>query len=338
MSEVSTISQRTIEEIIKAQEASSSSRNVSNDLGKDDFLKLLITQLQNQDPLEPMEDTDFIAQIAQFSSLEQMKNLNKSFSYNMGFSLMGKYISAAVTDEKTGEIRYVNGEVSEVASISGEVYLVVNGIEVPIDNITSVSETPLGLQGMEIERYNSMIGLLGTAATNVTGDGSLYSMEGIIAKIRKKQDGIYATLDEVILSVTDVKKDAFGSVEEYIEGMKGREIIFRAKDKDTGKSVEITGILRDGIKDEERNCYHVILDNVEVPVEDMISTRKVDLVSTEQQLLKEILKTIQALEEKVPDLTGEIPEESAETEAIDDTAGDEAPVGTDTQDNTGGDG
>lgn len=47
-------------------------------LGKDAFLQLLVAQLQNQDPLSPMEDKDFIAQMAQFSSLEQMQDLNKN--------------------------------------------------------------------------------------------------------------------------------------------------------------------------------------------------------------------------------------------------------------------
>lgn len=305
------VGKTTIEEMISSHETSKSKRSVSGELGKDDFLKLLITQLQNQNPMEPMEDQDFIAQIAQFSSLEQMQNLNKSFAYSMGFSLMGKYISATVTDEKTGETSFVQGEVSEVRAISGEINLVVDGMDVPINKITNVSGSPLGYQGMEIERYNSMIGLLSSVRTNVAQDESLYTMEGIVARLQKKQDGIYAALDEVILSVKNVEKGAFGSVEEYFEGMKGREIVLKAKDEETGKAIEIKGVLRDGIKDEEKDCYHVILDNVEVPVEDIVSTRKVSLFSTEQHLLSEILNAIKALEEKEP-LLSEEPENTGE--------------------------
>lgn len=56
----------------------SSDRTPSTELGKDEFLKILMTQLQNQDPLNPMEDTEFISQMATFSSLEQMMNISNS--------------------------------------------------------------------------------------------------------------------------------------------------------------------------------------------------------------------------------------------------------------------
>ena len=61
-----------------AYAASKATETKTNDLDKNAFLKLLITQLENQDPLDPQENSEFVAQMAQFSSLEQMTNMNDS--------------------------------------------------------------------------------------------------------------------------------------------------------------------------------------------------------------------------------------------------------------------
>ncbi|GAX90528.1 flagellar hook assembly protein FlgD [Effusibacillus lacus] len=74
-------------------------------LGKDEFLKILLTQLQYQDPMSPMQDKDFIAQMAQFSALEQMTNMAAGFeklqkvnSLGAAFNLLGTTVTYRNSD------------------------------------------------------------------------------------------------------------------------------------------------------------------------------------------------------------------------------------------------
>ncbi|ADH60994.1 flagellar hook capping protein [Thermoanaerobacter mathranii subsp. mathranii str. A3] len=116
------------------------SETTSNDqLGKDDFLQLLVVQLENQDPLDPMDDKELIAQLAQFSILEQMQNLNVSFNAVRAINLIGKNVYATITDDN-GNSTSVVGNVDAVYKQNGEYYLEVNGIDVPLDAVTAVSE------------------------------------------------------------------------------------------------------------------------------------------------------------------------------------------------------
>ena len=101
-------------------------------LGKDEFLQLLVTQMQYQDPLNPTSDTEFIAQMAQFSSLEQMQNLNTNFSTYKAYSLVGQQATASVNGNA------VTGVIDAVRSISGEYYAVIGDTTVKIDKINKV--------------------------------------------------------------------------------------------------------------------------------------------------------------------------------------------------------
>ena len=91
---------KVVSEVNNFNKALNDGKVVSKDMGKDEFLKILITQLQNQDPSSPMEDKEFISQMAQFSSLEQVSNLNTEFAKvstqlagTQAVSLLGKNVS-----------------------------------------------------------------------------------------------------------------------------------------------------------------------------------------------------------------------------------------------------
>lgn len=113
-------------------------RQFSNELGKDDFLKLLITQLSNQDPTSPMENTEFISQMAQFSSLEQMTNMSTSFSKMASFINSSE---AASTLGKTVELNVGDASVTgivEGATRGENPQVLVNGMYYSMDKIAAI--------------------------------------------------------------------------------------------------------------------------------------------------------------------------------------------------------
>ena len=130
-------SQKTLQQIIDGSTKSTSDRK-TGEMGKDDFLKLLVTQLRYQDPLQTVDDKEFIGQMAQFSALEQMQNMNTSMSQSQGFSLIGKHVTASIVDDNTKEAKTVEGDVTSVKVSQGKTSVVVKGEEIPVEKITEV--------------------------------------------------------------------------------------------------------------------------------------------------------------------------------------------------------
>jgi flagellar basal-body rod modification protein FlgD len=102
----------------------------SNALDRDDFLKILITQLQHQDPTSPVEDKDFIAQMAQFSSLEQITNMSAGFqklssllASSEASQVLGKTVELRDGEKLVRGVvdRVVRGE-SPMVGVNGSVY------------------------------------------------------------------------------------------------------------------------------------------------------------------------------------------------------------------------
>ncbi|MCB1322781.1 MAG: endoflagellar hook capping protein, partial [Leptospiraceae bacterium] len=118
-------------------------RQTAKSLGKDDFLQILITQLTHQDPTSPVQDQQFIAQMAQFSSLEQMKNMSESMNRMatqqaewQAQSLIGKFVVGK--DFTTGEP--VRGQVEAMfKDEGGNTFYKIGGRAVPTDQITLIA-------------------------------------------------------------------------------------------------------------------------------------------------------------------------------------------------------
>lgn len=112
-------------------------------LGADDFMKLLTTQLTSQDPMNPMKDTEFIAQMANFSSLESMRGLSKSFDAFAGeqkLNSSASYLGRQVTlQDPSGEIK---GIVDAITLKDGIPAIVVGGKTYETKLITGISMPP----------------------------------------------------------------------------------------------------------------------------------------------------------------------------------------------------
>jgi flagellar basal-body rod modification protein FlgD len=118
---------------------------VQDELGKDAFLQLLVTQMQFQDPLNPVDNSEMIAQLAQFSALEQMQNLNTGFNTLSGnidqlnflsaSNMIGKHVSGVT---EGGSL--VEGTVERVQLNGSLVYLTVDGKLLSMAGVLSIAE------------------------------------------------------------------------------------------------------------------------------------------------------------------------------------------------------
>lgn len=265
--------QNVMQGIINSSAGSAASRN-TGELGKTEFLNLLVTQLRYQDPLNPVDDKQFIAQLAQFSSLEQMQNMNNSITQSQAYNLLGKKVEASVTDESTKVTTTVQGYVSEVKTKSGKVYVVVNGRDIPVEKITRVMDS--SYNDSDISAYTGLIG------TNVKGcvydpnNGNVILVEGIVQAIQKGVYEDYAVVDGVKCEISGIVNNDVNSqedIERYLEENKDKEVRVYFFDSKTKVKVPVSGILKDySISDD--GTVNVTLNGVLVPIDSISNITK----------------------------------------------------------------
>lgn len=166
-------------------------------MGKNDFLMLLSAQLRYQDPLEPTKDTEFVAQLAQFSSLEQMQNMVgmlTSMANYQSYSMIGKLVAAK---------GYIDGVMTEVVGIvdgiytdGGVAYAQIGEYSMPVATITDVYDgSVIPTPKMLIEISNSLIG------RTVKADIIVEMDDGVDEEGKSKTKDVVVTVEGVVTGV-----------------------------------------------------------------------------------------------------------------------------------------
>lgn len=199
-----TQSLRTLEDL------ASDKRSVKKELGQNQFMELLVQQMANQDPLSPTSDTDFIAQLAQFSMLNSINAMSSSMSESQMYNLVGKdvYLYADAEHTKIGGFGTVEG----VAKLSGKNYLLVDGVAFELSDIAGVKYNEDAQNAADGKSVVSSTGLLNrTVTATITANGETKEVSGVVVKLSTKEGMAYATIRNAETGDTEV---AVSSIEE----------------------------------------------------------------------------------------------------------------------------
>lgn len=117
--------------------SSTSGSNTLNDM--DSFLQLLATELQYQDPTDPVSNTEYVSQLAQMSSLMQIQTITASIEATQAYSMIDKTVSYEVASSTTGTTTSGSGVVQSVIVSGDKIYLNVDGTLIEKGYVTSVN-------------------------------------------------------------------------------------------------------------------------------------------------------------------------------------------------------
>jgi len=193
-------------------------------LGKDAFLQLLVAQMKYQDPLNPSTDTQFVAQLATFSQLEQMQNLSQTSANSQAFGLVG--MDVVVRIDGAGGATYKTGVVDYVTIKNGQAKLNIDGTEYSIDQLERVIDpTYVIKQGLPYMDKNVDETFDADEPEDITfevnlGKGDTIATNVAIVINNKVVDAKYITVDG---NKVTISKDALA---EYKDGVYKPILIF----------------------------------------------------------------------------------------------------------------
>lgn len=192
--------------------AAETAKKKSNELGQDAFLQLMITQMKNQDPLAPQSNSEFVAQLAQFSSVQGLEKLNTSFnSFSSGFqsnqalqasSLVGRSVSVETDTSMLVDKGIISGNVKLAAATSDMKINVYNdkgalAAQIPVGAVPA-GDTNFRFDGQNIEVNGE---LLDWSAGDKPLESGSYSFK-VMASQNGKQEQLSTNLSVNVNSVT----------------------------------------------------------------------------------------------------------------------------------------
>lgn len=276
--------QKSIQQIIDDNAAKVNNRN-TGELGKDEFLNLLVTQLRYQDPLNPTDDKEFIGQMAQFSALEQMQNLNTSFSATKAYGMIGKSITANIVDPSTKETKEVNGDVSSIKFSGGKYYVVVRGTEISVDDVVDVTESSYAAQN-NLSNFTNLIGFNVNGIVYNSEDGDMIKVSGKVKALQKGVYEDYAVMDGVKVEISGLNTAVKTTDTEYVRNTlttafeNGDPVNIIIKDSSTGRSVPVTAKLAE-LNISDNGKITAVLNDLYVPIESITNITKPTAQPTE---------------------------------------------------------
>jgi len=140
MSAASSISS-TYNNIVNSQQSPDSVQGPQQTLTQNDFLQLLVAQMENQDPLQPQSDTEMASQMAQFTSLSQTSAMSSSLSMMQASSLIGSTVTVQEPNSQNTTSGVVQSVLIGAASSDGTPQVVINGTSYDLSQVLSVTPT-----------------------------------------------------------------------------------------------------------------------------------------------------------------------------------------------------
>lgn len=210
----------------KLQTSSASSDSLAGAKNKssvdsDTFLTLLVAEMQNQDPLEPTSNTEWVSQYATFTQVEQMTEMGESMDLLRANSMIGKEVVMKVTSESTGETSYKRGTVDYVTVEDGEALLVIDEEKYSIGDLDSVASEEYFTA---YDLYTEFVGMIDALPSLNLLDKSY---ENTVGKVYE----LYSNLTEYQKNYIDKYAAGYvSSYEAYIKKMEQIGITFGEKE------------------------------------------------------------------------------------------------------------